>query len=179
MAAPSAPSGRTTEPNTLSAAVVAELGAEVRGEAFAGGRIAFMKTYDTGGLTTPHGDILTLDAVDLLLRAGAKVNAANDNGVTPLALACENGSGALVTPLLKAGANANGVTLAIPAATTAACNRARGRYRARRTLSRNGLLGVLGSIEIWKASRSCVMACSPSRYSRGGLSLLSSSGSRL
>src|SRR5262249_15198357 len=32
------------------------------------------------------------EAVDLLLRAGANVNAADDHGVTPLALACENAS---------------------------------------------------------------------------------------
>src|SRR4051812_34484322 len=34
-----------------------------------------------------------LTTADLLIRAGADVNAANDLGVTPLALACLNGSG--------------------------------------------------------------------------------------
>ena len=33
-------------------------------------------------------------------RAGANVNAANDHGVTPLALACENGNAAIVEKLL-------------------------------------------------------------------------------
>ena len=32
------------------------------------------------------------EAVELLLRAGANVNAADDHGVTPLARACENAS---------------------------------------------------------------------------------------
>src|SRR5690348_3682244 len=31
-----------------------------------------------------------LDTTDFLLRAGANANAANDNGVTPLSLACTN-----------------------------------------------------------------------------------------
>ena len=44
---------------------------------------------------------------DLLLRAGAKVNAANELGVTPLALAS---SGAMANKLLAAGANPNLVT---------------------------------------------------------------------
>ena len=37
----------------------------------------------------------------------ADVNAANDHGVTPLALACENGNAAMVEKLLAAGANPN------------------------------------------------------------------------
>jgi ankyrin repeat protein len=48
-----------------------------------------------------------LDTADLLIRAGANPNAANDYGVTPLALACANGSAAMVEKLLKAGANSN------------------------------------------------------------------------
>jgi ankyrin repeat protein len=47
------------------------------------------------------------DAVELLLRAGANVNAADDHGVTPLARACENASEPTVTRLLEAGANPN------------------------------------------------------------------------
>jgi ankyrin repeat protein len=48
--------------------------------------------------------------VDLLIRAGAEINATNDYGVTPLAVACQNGSSTsatVVEKLLKAGANPN------------------------------------------------------------------------
>jgi ankyrin repeat protein len=45
-------------------------------------------------------------AVDLLIRAGADVNKANDfHGVTPLALACANGNSRVVRKLLDAGAD--------------------------------------------------------------------------
>ena len=50
------------------------------------------------------------DTARLLIRAGANVNAANDLGVTPLSLACGNGSATLVETLLQAGANANATT---------------------------------------------------------------------
>jgi ankyrin repeat protein len=46
-----------------------------------------------------------LEAADLLIRAGANVNAANEYGVTPLALACVNRSTGMVETLLKGGAN--------------------------------------------------------------------------
>jgi ankyrin repeat protein len=51
-----------------------------------------------------------LATVDLLIHAGAEVNAANDYGVTPLAVACQNGgtaSAKVVEKLLNAGANPN------------------------------------------------------------------------
>jgi uncharacterized protein len=48
-----------------------------------------------------------LEMVDLLLKAGAKVDAADDYGVTPLSRAAENASIAMVERLLKAGANPN------------------------------------------------------------------------
>src|SRR5271169_2882691 len=48
-----------------------------------------------------------LDLAARLLRAGANVNAANDLRVTPLMLACENRSVAMVQQLLKAGADPN------------------------------------------------------------------------
>jgi ankyrin repeat protein len=44
--------------------------------------------------------------VDLLLRAGAKADVADDTGATPLYLACVNGNADIVTRLLDAGANA-------------------------------------------------------------------------
>ena len=47
------------------------------------------------------------EIAELLLRAGANVQAANRYGVTPLSLACTNGNGALVERLLKAGADPN------------------------------------------------------------------------
>ena len=48
-----------------------------------------------------------MDTAALLTRAGARVNAANAYGVTPLALACLNGSAAMVGLLLEAGADPN------------------------------------------------------------------------
>ena len=53
----------------------------------------------------------------LLIRAGANANIANDYGVTPLWLACDNGSAAMVEMLLEAGANPNATHL--PAGETA------------------------------------------------------------
>ena len=48
-----------------------------------------------------------VDTADLLLRAGAEANAANDFRMTPLSEACTNGNAALVRLLLKSGANPN------------------------------------------------------------------------
>src|SRR3977135_1849056 len=72
-------------------------------------------------VNTPQGDGSTalhwaahwddLETADLLLRTGAKVNAANDLGVTPLYLACSNGSAPMVKKLLAAGANPNAVAV--------------------------------------------------------------------
>src|SRR5258706_16321167 len=45
-----------------------------------------------------------LETADLLIGAGASVKTANIYGVTPLMLACNNGSAAMVGRLLKAGA---------------------------------------------------------------------------
>src|SRR5580658_8884229 len=50
-------------------------------------------------------DNLTL--ADLLIRSGARVDAANDLGATPLHLACTNGSAPMVDRLLEAKANSN------------------------------------------------------------------------
>lgn len=55
-----------------------------------------------------HRDDLV--AADLLIRAGARANAANDLGATPLFLACTNRSAGMVKRLLAAGAHPN-VTL--------------------------------------------------------------------
>ena len=48
-----------------------------------------------------------LETADLLIHAGANVNAANSYGVTPLWEACNNGSGPMVEKLAAAGANPN------------------------------------------------------------------------
>ena len=48
-----------------------------------------------------------LESADLLIRAGANVNAANDLGATPLWTASQNGSHAMVRRLLAAGADPN------------------------------------------------------------------------
>ena len=51
-----------------------------------------------------HGDT---EIADLLVHAGASVNAANRYGVTPLALACTNGDAPMIELFLKAGADPN------------------------------------------------------------------------
>jgi uncharacterized protein len=48
-----------------------------------------------------------VESADLLLRAGADANAANDFHMTPLSQACTNGSAEFVRLLLKSGANPN------------------------------------------------------------------------
>ena len=48
-----------------------------------------------------------VEVADLLIDAGARVNAANDYGVVPLLLAATNGSTAMVARLLSAGADPN------------------------------------------------------------------------
>ena len=48
-----------------------------------------------------------LQTAELLVRAGADANAANDFRMTPLSQACTNGSAGFVDLLLKAGANPN------------------------------------------------------------------------
>src|SRR5262245_61127373 len=48
-----------------------------------------------------------LETADLLLRAGAKVSAANREGATPMQLAAINGSAAMSERLVKAGADVN------------------------------------------------------------------------
>ena len=61
------------------------------------------------------------EAADLLIKAGAKIDIANREGVTPLAMASLYGSAAMVDRLLSAGANAkqrgpNGETMLMFAA---------------------------------------------------------------
>ena len=65
------------------------------------------------GATALHWAVHLADgnAVDLLLRAGAKADLADDTGVTPLYLACLNRQGATVERLLQARANPNGATV--------------------------------------------------------------------
>ena len=48
-----------------------------------------------------------LETADLLIGAGANVNAKNDYSATPMSLACTNGNAAMVEKLLEAGANPN------------------------------------------------------------------------
>src|SRR5882724_1904354 len=71
-------------------------------------------------ISTPQGDGATalhwaafqddLEMAQLLLQAGANVKAATREGaITPLFMACTNGSAAMIEALLKAGADANSV----------------------------------------------------------------------
>src|SRR5437868_4365270 len=48
-----------------------------------------------------------LETADLLIKAGAKVTAANREGATPLMLAGINGNAAMIERLIKAGVDAN------------------------------------------------------------------------
>jgi ankyrin repeat protein len=68
-----------------------------------------VNTPQIDGMTALHWATYQddLDTEELLVRAGANVNAANRYGVTPLSLACTNGNGAMVDMLLKAGADPN------------------------------------------------------------------------
>ena len=59
----------------------------------------------TALLWLSHGN--DVDSSDLLLRAGADPNLANDFRMTPLSEACTNSSAALVRLLLKSGSNPN------------------------------------------------------------------------
>src|ERR1022692_2409681 len=61
------------------------------------------------GATALHwaANLDNLTIADLLIRAGARVDAANDLGATPLHLACANRSAAMVDRLLGAKANPN------------------------------------------------------------------------
>ena len=77
-----------------------------------------------------------LETVELLVRAGAKVKAANRYGVTPLSLACTNGNEAIVGLLLKAGADPN---TALPGGETALMTAARtGKVEAVKALLSGG-----------------------------------------
>lgn len=53
-----------------------------------------------------------VEIAELLMRSGARAGAANDYGVTPLLLACTNGSAVMVERLLVAGASAGASSLA-------------------------------------------------------------------
>ena len=63
------------------------------------------------GSTALHWAVHLDDAVlvDYLIESGARVDPANDLGVTPLYISCTNRNGGLTERLLNAGANANAV----------------------------------------------------------------------
>jgi ankyrin repeat protein len=64
---------------------------------------------EADGMTALHWAVRADDAdtVQLLVRAGANVSAANRYGITPLSLAATNGNAVVTRALLKAGANPN------------------------------------------------------------------------
>jgi ankyrin repeat protein len=76
-----------------------------------------VNTRDTDGSTAlqwvAHWN--DLENADLLIRAGADVNAANDYGITPLWQSCQNGSASMTEKLLTAGADAS---VALPSGET-------------------------------------------------------------
>ena len=61
------------------------------------------------GATALHWSVRAddVEAVDALIRAGAKVGVANVLGVTPIYIAAENGNAAMLRRLLDAGADVN------------------------------------------------------------------------
>ena len=69
-----------------------------------------VNTPQPDGATALHWAVYHDDReiAGLLLAAGAKAGAANRYGVTPLSLACTNGSAAMIELLVKAGADPNG-----------------------------------------------------------------------
>lgn len=86
-------------------AVAARRGAEVR--ALLAERVD-VNVAQPDGATALHWAAYwdDLDLTATLLRAGARVDAVNELGVFPLALACDNGSATMVQALLAAGADA-------------------------------------------------------------------------
>ncbi len=68
-----------------------------------------VKTPEADGTTALHWAVRAddLEAVNLLIGAGASATAANRYGITPLALAAINGNAATIEALLKAGADPN------------------------------------------------------------------------
>ncbi len=72
-------------------------------------RHADVNAAQADGMTALHWAAYhdNVDAVRLLLGAGARVRAANRYGVTPLSLACTNGNAAIAEALVAAGADVN------------------------------------------------------------------------
>ena len=66
---------------------------------------------EADGMTALHWAVRADDAVttQMLIRAGAKVGAANRYGIPPLSLAATNRNGTIARALLKAGANPNAI----------------------------------------------------------------------
>lgn len=94
------------------------------------------------------------DIVDLLIRAGASVKAANRYGVTPLWLAAVNGNAATIETLLKAGADAN---TAVPEGETVLMTAARtGKLDAVKLLLSHG--ATVNAKEAWHGQTALMWA---------------------
>ena len=72
-------------------------------------QMADVNAIQPDGSTALHWTVRAddLETADLLIRAGANISAANRRGITPLDLACVNGSAAMIRKLLDAGASPN------------------------------------------------------------------------
>ena len=72
-------------------------------------RKADVNAPQVDGTTALHWAVLAddLETADLLIRAGAKVSAANREGAMPMQLAATNGNAAMIEKLIKAGADPN------------------------------------------------------------------------
>ena len=102
----------------LSAANLSAAGSELADAVMRGNKAAMrlllerkvdVNAPQVDGTTALHWAVRAddLDAIDLLVRAGANVSARNRAGVMPLELAAINGSAAIIERLIKAGADVN------------------------------------------------------------------------
>jgi len=131
-------------------------------------RHADVNVARTDGSTALHWAVERddLDMVDLLLRAGARVDARTREGVAPLQLAATNGSAAIIVALLEADADPNAALT--PAGDTALMMAARtGKTDAIRVLLEGG--ANVNAKENWGGTTPLMWAASEGHADAAGL----------